>query len=925
MKERIYGIFQRCGAFLIVLCLLIGCFPTNVFATDANINYVSLGDSMSNGYCFTGYNQGMLNEDAFRTGLGVYGDAAYPNLFAEWLEEQGYHVNHTKLAVSAMRTEDLNYLLDGCSRPDDQWFSQVNNYSGVHSDQVLKKIYQNAVKDADVITMSIGNATFPYLALYIVKALTGQLKESEIVKLDSALVDLDKEQKQLVYAVYDLLKDRITVQMPSNQYGEDVVSDAVAYCVAGYILNYKGILQQMIARNPDVHVVLVGLMNTTEDMTITIEGAEPVQIGDLMDDIVALINTYMSALPAAMQEKGQGTAAKFYYAEVSHPESIGQVFDDLVNTGWKTSEQGFVAETVRRGALTTFYNLLPVFRSIPELKNLPAVSLEDVVAFENTQWESTEGWQHAKTVFAKYDTDDTAYGSVDVAASAAIYLGFEAALGDCVDITDLPLSGLIQTLDNLKKIPADVTGPIQLMESVRSNMTSNDALKGACKFFTMFMAGNGMNIHPTPKAHEEIGGVVIQAYSEELSAKAAAMGNLQVGLKELVEAIKNNGPDKLALACQYSEDKGYIARMDQILEAAKSDDFDESELVREATTVALRMDDDFKYVALGDGSAASRSYADVLKGKLEDLAREESIAGITFANLAKVGNTIVTEAENLSEDVVVADLITLGFSQTEMMGKAIQRAVDGETVDWTALLGEDAMPHVENALAKVNTAIDDMELNGQLKDLMKSIVEAYAYSAVEYIVSLPVLVRAIRDVNEDAAIVVIGMYNPMDGVVIDVKSLMGNFYIDMSAFSEYFQYMVDLVEAYVVSAAILTDTIDYVDARDITVNEKTLGMAEVMALLTGDVSALYPNSESHIYIAEQIEKALNTSFEGLPGDADNNSKINGFDLLRLKKYLSGENVEIVVGNCDINGDGKINGFDLLKLKKHLSAPEVFPL
>ena len=43
MKERIYGIFQRCGAFLIVLCLLIGCFPTNVFATDANINYVSLG------------------------------------------------------------------------------------------------------------------------------------------------------------------------------------------------------------------------------------------------------------------------------------------------------------------------------------------------------------------------------------------------------------------------------------------------------------------------------------------------------------------------------------------------------------------------------------------------------------------------------------------------------------------------------------------------------------------------------------------------------------------------------------------------------------------------------------------------------------------------------------------------------------------
>lgn len=59
--------------------------------------------------------------------------------------------------------------------------------------------------------------------------------------------------------------------------------------------------------------------------------------------------------------------------------------------------------------------------------------------------------------------------------------------------------------------------------------------------------------------------------------------------------------------------------------------------------------------------------------------------------------------------------------------------------------------------------------------------------------------------------------------------------------------------------------------------------------------------------------------QGVLGDIDNNGEINGFDLLRLKKYLSGVDVETNLFAADLTADGKVNGFDLLRLKRILSG------
>ena len=59
-----------------------------------------------------------------------------------------------------------------------------------------------------------------------------------------------------------------------------------------------------------------------------------------------------------------------------------------------------------------------------------------------------------------------------------------------------------------------------------------------------------------------------------------------------------------------------------------------------------------------------------------------------------------------------------------------------------------------------------------------------------------------------------------------------------------------------------------------------------------------------------------------PGDITGDNKVTTKDLLRLMKYLSGENVEVQTSALDVNGDGKINMKDLVRLLKYLAGENV---
>ena len=60
----------------------------------------------------------------------------------------------------------------------------------------------------------------------------------------------------------------------------------------------------------------------------------------------------------------------------------------------------------------------------------------------------------------------------------------------------------------------------------------------------------------------------------------------------------------------------------------------------------------------------------------------------------------------------------------------------------------------------------------------------------------------------------------------------------------------------------------------------------------------------------------------IPGDINGDQKTNIFDVIRLLKYVTGENVQIVPGSADTNGDNKTNIFDVIRLLKYVTGENV---
>ena len=541
------------------------------------IYYVSLGDSMTNGYGFEGYRQGGLGDGAFiGGGEGIYGYAAYPNQFADWLENTYYGgrraVNHIQLASSAMRAEDLLFLLGGREMPTDGWFDEVNFYTGERDNAKLSAYYQESIEKADVITMGIGNASFgAYLVQYITRALGvmgGSLEDGETVTLADALALLDDpEQERLVLDVYNRMMGTLLTQLPSEateQYRVDVLCDAMAYITAGFLLNYRGVIERIMEINPDAEVILVGLMNTTYGIEITAENMEPIALGDLMDEVFGLLNTYIAGLPAVMQAMGVYREAKFYYAELSHPKFIVQSFDDMAQAGWTNVDCGeddcgaeghiceagrLSADVVRARSIEAYNDNLRYMIGAAMNMDLPAVTLADVKAY-------TGG-------YSSYDQ-----AVINREISTAIYLAIEDAVVASVDTMEIPLDGLANIAGDLSSVftdmpdalnPANNPTPSIIRKALGDHLTSTATLKGMCKVYGFFKIGNGMSVHPTPAGHDDLFEAMKTSYAEGHTAMDKTISDARRILQAAGELFAAYDDEIYAYAYDYAVENGYVA------------------------------------------------------------------------------------------------------------------------------------------------------------------------------------------------------------------------------------------------------------------------------------------------------------------------------------------------------------------------------
>ena len=586
---------KRLMSLTLVFAMVASMVPA-VFAAEPEhdtINYVSIGDSMANGYCFEGYAQDSRDRNVydFKTGTGMYGDGAYPLQFEEHLVGKGYHVNHTKLAPSALLAEDLLYLLGGRETKAENYWGGYEAYTSNYTDAELMPYFQTAIKEADIITMGIGNASFgAYMLQLITDALGIMGADPDVapVDMEEAIAELEtEEEKQFVRNLYNDLKDNLEARIPAEMaedYDIDALYNIVAYTAATYIVNYKGVLEQIavLNRKDNLDIILVGLLNTTYGMEITGEGFS-LPIGDAMDAAFSALNTYMAGLPVLMQAQGKLEDITFYYAEQPEPKFICQVFDDLMENDWEPIQGGRLSgDTVRSRNITAYNDMLRgmislAFSNDSWQMTLPKINLEDVQKFEEELEAGSLKWDLAE--YGMGYTPDAAFSRPnpkdDKNLSIAIYLGIEKAVANSTNTMEIPLEGLMNIADSEAMMgvfggfQVDVTDlgdaptPAAVGEKLGNYLTyattdpvegqaPDELMQGMCKVYGLFKVGNGMSVHPTPEGHDEIAAAVIAAYGDENHTSGAVTDkNLQGLVAMAYEMAYGKFADYAPVAVEY--------------------------------------------------------------------------------------------------------------------------------------------------------------------------------------------------------------------------------------------------------------------------------------------------------------------------------------------------------------------------------------
>lgn len=373
--------FKRILILVMTFAMLLSTFaPTlSVFAEELHnhshetneetLNYVSLGDSMTNGIGMDGYDATSNN------GYLEVAPNAYPSKFASMLagytgpvangqtryEGANGTVNLTQLATSAARAEDIWYIInhgtENAFEPDHWTYNDLltnpwrwGDPSGDHASENdrVAEVYREAIKNADVISYAGGNGNFGVFFMNRVMRIVGfdsGIEEDRLhygyMTVENAveLCGANEELKSLVMQVYNKGYDYLASNgMPADMICE--ILNYLAYVTASYLVTYNNIMDYIVGVNPDVTVIVLPLINNGLDFNfdITVNGiTRHFNAGTFLSAIYKPVSAYMAGYAALKQEVGAYKNAKFYYAELPvdengatiQVETFAQAFDEL--------------------------------------------------------------------------------------------------------------------------------------------------------------------------------------------------------------------------------------------------------------------------------------------------------------------------------------------------------------------------------------------------------------------------------------------------------------------------------------------------------------------------------------------------------------------------------------------------------------------
>lgn len=338
---------------------------------------------------------------------------------------------------------------------------------------------------------------------------------------------------------------------------------------------------------------------------------------------------------------------------------------------------------------------------------------------------------------------------------------------------------------------------------------------------------------------------------------------------------------------------------------------------------------DSLYVAIGDGTALPGGYTD----KLAELM---GIPHMT-KNLAQIDLTVEQAIDLVKENAELigkADLITLGFSNIHASTEVLNILTKDENYDWTGDINDsvseriddavaelkdllieegfddeyldmvdEAVELIDEALAELDKRLNEEGLDEPTVNLIVEAVEAYGIAYLERAAWYPSLVDTVRDINPDALIVLVGTYNDLEGVTVDVRG-------EQFDIGEYTQYLIAAANLENLAQAFFSDGVIYADAYDVeTVFEEydydsLNNLGYFMSILNDE---MLPSEAGHAHIAERIYSALNVKY-AIWGDVNGDRKVNCRDARLLLMYaaelITEDDIDLTW--ADVTGDGKVN-------------------
>ena len=937
--------FKKILVLVLTLAMLIGTFmPTlSVFAEELNEgehnhestekHYVSIGDSMTNGYGFEGYEQGTTNRenymsiDRFLTGDGVYGEGSYALQFEEYLKGiyGDENVDHTKLAVSALRAEDLLYLLGGRDEPADDWFNEFVYYStgaaaNKHLVPQLAAHYQNAVKDADIITLGVGNASFgAFMLSRITSALGvmgGSLNEEQVAmyKLENALALLDREEdKEFLLNLYNNLFDTLNGFVDdetATTYKLQTVCDIFAYITASFIVNYTKSIDKIVEVNEkeNLEIILVGLMNTTYGMEITLGDDASIPFGDIMDEMFGLLNAYIAGYPATKQVAGEFKGVKFYYAEQPNPDFIVNAFDDLDANNWENVDNDRLsAMIVRDRTITTYNETLRYMIGMGFVAGINAginatvlgnyrdgFGVSPEMMSDDEFIELLKATPYPDATFATY-YDEYAYAIEvrvlaedfdllpvitlsDVQAyeantpdswnneyfwadatdrknlSIAIYLALEDAIVESVAVDHIPLEGLQTIAGDLMSVfsgfTPSITSPVAVYNDLLTFFTS-DSLLPLVKIFGLFQIGNGMSVHPTPTGHDNLTNVIIEAYETDWTVQKQT-------LKDAYDYIVKYYDEAYEIGYYVADMYGYI---DVSVEA-----------INEAISAL--------YVAIDEVNAGTLGVTEELKEKL--VAELEA----TIETLEELRDVLANDSAKDVEGLVAAVFALENDLYAHLNG--VYAVLEQAGIDVNQLV---LVPAFNEAVRVINEEVIPTAL---------AAAEAFANAVVEYVqAKLDALYTKVVGISKE-------VYNQIIDTIVRIQLHVGE-KVDNA--------IAPVVDAYLTILGTLTDIYGSVDEAVRVAGETLKGIIDTITYINdklenGIVDTLKNVVNAYVSLVNtlyetygSIEEALKAA-EAILGDIVNTVDGTIADALELYEKLVNvlantydtiENVAIVAG------------------------------